>query len=78
MLSALVYEALGGERGDGLRGRCSDHSLHAAEFSRDIRAVERILESGASPNLKDASGNTPLYRAILESSIFLATPDQHA
>lgn len=48
-----------------VRGRYSNHPLHEAVNQRDIEAVQRLLESGVSPNLKDASGNVPLYWAIV-------------
>jgi hypothetical protein len=48
--------------------------LHEAVKQRDIQAVQRLLESGVSPNLKDASGNTPLYWAIVWAGGVLSTP----
>ena len=73
-----LIKLLDGVPGDLQRGRFSDHPLHAAVSQRDIQAVERLLAAGVSPNLKDASGNTPLYWAIVESSPLLTTPSQRA
>mgnify|MGYP003347221787 CR=1 FL=1 len=68
---------LGGVPGDIVRGRYSDHPLHAAVRAKDIRTIERLLESGAGANLKDESGDTPLYWAIQWCST-LATPNERA
>lgn len=73
-----VIALLGGVPGDVQRGRFGNHPLHVAVRQRDLATVERLLEAGASPNLKDASGNTPLYWAIVESSPVLTTPAQQA
>lgn len=71
-----LISLLGGVPGDVLRGRFSNHPLHAAVREHDLANVEKLLASGVSPNLKDSSGNTPLYWAITESSPMLTTPAQ--
>lgn len=69
---------LGGGAADIARGRFSRDPLHDATNKRDLAAVKRLLESGANPNVKNASGHTPLYWAIALSSGLPATPAERA
>jgi ankyrin repeat protein len=73
-----LVSLLGGTPADVARGRHSNHPLHEAVNSHDIRAVERLLESGVSPNVKNESGHTPLFWAIAYSSGLPATPGERA
>jgi ankyrin repeat protein len=65
---------LGGTRADVARGTFHDHPLHLAVQRKDIDEVRRLLESGADPNVKNESADTPLRRAIELSSELPATP----
>ncbi len=40
--------------------------------------MKSLLEAGANPNVKNASGNTPLYWALALSSGLPATPAERA
>lgn len=42
-------------------------SLHAASQNGHIRIIEKLLESGANPNLVDSFGNGPLWTATMKS-----------
>lgn len=73
-----LVNLLGGTAADILRGRYARDPLNEATERRDIKEVRRLLEAGANPNVKNASGHTPLYWAIALSSGLPATPTERA
>lgn len=73
-----LVSMLGGTAADILRGRYARDPLNVATERRDIREVRRLLEAGANPNVKNASGHTPLYWALALSSGLPATPAERA
>jgi len=73
-----LVSMLGGAPADVLRGRYANAPLHVATGKRDLAEVRRLLEAGADPNVKNASGHTPLYWALALSSGLPATPAERA
>lgn len=73
-----LVSLLGGTPADILRGRFARDPLNEATERRDIKEVRRLLEGGANPNVKNASGHTPLYWALALSSGLPATPAERA
>jgi ankyrin repeat protein len=73
-----LVSLLGGAAADILRGRYARDPLNEATERRDIKEVRRLLEAGANPNAKNASGHTPLYWALALCSGLPATPAERA
>lgn len=60
----VLVGLLGGTREDVLRGRYAEHPLHMAIRKKDLTLIESLLKQGADPNVRDASGHTPLWTAL--------------
>ena len=46
------------------------HTLSSPSSSvRYLSVVEYLLQNGADPNIVDEDGNSPLYRAVVESHL---------
>lgn len=46
------------------RTRCGSTALHRASEKNNLDAVRTLLDLGASPNVRDAKGLTPLWTAV--------------
>lgn len=63
--SPLLLALVGGGALIDYRTRCGSTALHRAAEKNNIEAVRTLLDLGASPNVRDAKGLTPLYNAVL-------------
>jgi uncharacterized protein len=73
-----LVDLLGGNQQDLARGRMAQHPLHLAIRARDLPAIERLLQGGADPDVRNEHGHAPLYDAISYSSTLPASAAEHA
>ena len=60
----LLLALVGGGALIDYRTRCGSTALHRAAEKNSIEAVRTLLDLGASPNVRDAKGLTPLWTAV--------------
>lgn len=60
----LLLALVGGGALIDYRTRCGSTALHRASEKSSIEAVRTLLDLGASPNVRDAKGLTPLWTAV--------------
>ena len=64
----LLLALVGGGALIDYRTRCGSTALHRAAEKNNIESVRTLLDLGASANVRDAKGLTPLYNAILNKA----------
>uniref|UniRef100_A0A0P5I0W8 SH3 and multiple ankyrin repeat domains protein n=1 Tax=Daphnia magna TaxID=35525 RepID=A0A0P5I0W8_9CRUS len=60
----LLLALVGGGALIDYRTKCGSTALHRASEKSSIEAVRTLLDLGASPNVRDAKGLTPLWTAV--------------
>lgn len=60
----LLLALVGGGALIDYRTRCGSTALHRAAEKNSLEAVRTLLDLGASPNVRDAKGLTPLWTAV--------------
>lgn len=60
----LLLALVGGGALIDYRARCGSTALHKAAEKNNLEAVRTLLDLGASANVKDTKGLTPLWNAI--------------